>query len=134
MERNISSITNERGAAGPKVIIAVAIIAAVVYAGIQLVPIYWDHWNFEDEVKTQVRFLFVNVNQKRKEYLEGFAERKLKEIGAEYDKEKGVRVKVDDSKKKATVEIWYSRRHKLPLYTNPIQFYIKVESTTIENL
>ena len=65
MKRNISHITNERGAGGPKLIIALAIVAAVVYAGIQLVPIYWDHWNFEDELKTQIRFLFVNVNQKR---------------------------------------------------------------------
>ena len=130
----MSHITNERGAAGPKVIIAVAIIAAVIYAGIQLIPIYWDHWNFEDELKTQVRFLFVNVTQKRKEHLEGFAERKLKEMGAQYDEKKGIKVDVENSKKKATVDIWYSRRHKLPLYTNPIQFYIHVESTTIENL
>lgn len=132
MERNISSITNERGAAGPKIIVAVAIIAAVVYAGIQLVPIYWDHWNLEDEIKTQVRFLFVNVNRKREEYLEGFTEGKLKEIGAEYDKEKGVRIKLDNSKKKVKIEVWYSRRHKLPLYKNPIQFYIKVENTPID--
>lgn len=134
MERNISHITSERGAAGPKLIIALIIVAAVIYAAIQLIPIYWDHWNFEDDMKTQVRFLFVNVNQKRKEYLTDYAVKRLKEFGAKYDEKKGVMVEVDDPKKKAKVEIWYSRPHKLPLYPNPIQFYIKVESTTIESL
>ena len=123
--------TKERGTAGFKALIALLILAAIVYTGIQLVPIYWDHWNFEDEVKTELRFLFVNVQAKREEYLNNFVIGKLKEMGAEYKKE-NVRVKVDDSKKKAKVEIWYTRTHKLPFFPNPKQFYINLENTTIE--
>jgi len=134
MKRNISRITNERGAAGPKAIIAILILAAVIFAGVQLVPLFLDHWNLEDDLKTQVQFLFVNVREKRKEHLTKWVAGELKEMGAKYDAKSGIKVEVDNGKKKVKVEVWYTRSHKLPIYPNPKQFYIKRENTPLEGL
>ena len=76
----------------------------------------------------------IHIDKGTIEHLTGFVTRQLDEMGAQYDKKKEIRIEVDDGKKKAKVEVWYSRRHKLPLYTNPVRFYIKVESTTLEGL
>lgn len=123
---------NERGAAGIKAIIALIILGALAYIGIQLIPLYWDHWNFEDDVKSKVQFAYVNYDKNKvQEALTATIYSLLDEMGAQYEK-KNVRVKVDQNTKKITVEIWYSRTHNLPIYPpNPKSFYIKEENTPI---
>jgi hypothetical protein len=133
MKQNISYVTNKRGAGGPKAIIALLILAAVIYAGIQLVPIYWDHWSFEDDVKTLVQFAFVNYRDKREKRLTDDIINMLDEMGADYEK-KNVDVKVDEGAKKIKVKVWYTRSHKLPFYPNPKQFHIDVENTQLKGL
>ena len=133
MKQNISYVTNERGAAGPKAVIALLILAAVIYTGIQLVPIYWDHWSFEDDVKTKVQFAFVNYRDKRERRLTDDVIGMLDEMGADYEK-KNVKIEVDEGAKKIKVEIWYTRSHKLPFYPNPKQFYINLENTRLKGL
>ncbi len=131
MKQKRLRLTNEWGAAGIKAIIALLIVAAVIYSGIQLVPIYWDHYSFEDDLNTEVRFLFVNVPSEREKHLNNFIVGRLKEMGAKYE-DKNVKVDVDDGKKKVKVDIWYGRPHNLPFYPNPKQFYIHVENTPID--
>ncbi|GAK56334.1 hypothetical protein U27_03296 [Candidatus Vecturithrix granuli] len=123
---------DERGAVGIKAIIALVIVGVFVYAGIQLIPLYWDHWNFEDEVTTNVQFAYVNYDREKvQEALTAAIYGMLDKIGAQYEK-KNVRVKVDNNTKKITVEVWYSRTHNFPVFPpNPKPFYIKVENTPI---
>ena len=123
---------NERGAAGIKAIIALIILGALAYIGIQLIPLYWDHWNFEDEVASEVQFAYVKHDKNKvQENLTATICSLLDAMGAQYEK-KNVRVKVDQSTKKITVEVWYSRTHNLPVYPpSPKPFYIKVENTPI---
>lgn len=122
---------NEQGSAGVKAIIALAILGAFAYAGIQLIPLYWDHWNFEDDVTTKVQFAFVNYEREKvQEALTASVYGMLDAMGAQYEK-KNVRIKIDNNRK-ITVEVWYSRTHNLPFYPpNPKPFYIKVENTPI---
>lgn len=126
------SLTNERGGAGPKAIIAIAVLIAVIYSCIQLIPIYWRHWSFEDALKEQVRFLFVNVNSDYETYLHNFIITELDLMRADYDKEKNIHVKVDMKLKRVDVKVWYSRTVKLPFFPNPKQFYVEAENTMIQ--
>ncbi len=41
-------INNERGSAAIIVIVILVLVVAA-YVGIQLFPLYWDHWDFERE-------------------------------------------------------------------------------------
>ena len=125
---NIFKKMDERGSARIKAVIAFVILGAFVYAGIQLVPLYWDHWNVQDEIETKVKFAYVNYNMdKVQEALTTEIYRLLNDIGAQYEK-KDVRVKADASTKRITVEVWYSRTHNMPVYPpNPLPFYIKYE-------
>lgn len=131
---NIKSLNmrNERGAAGIKAIIAFVIVGVCIYAGIQLTPLYWDHWNFEDDVTTKVQFAYVNYDRdKVQEALTTTIYGMLDQMGAQYEK-KNVRVQVDSSTRKITVEVWYSRTHNFPIFPpSPKPFYIKVENTPI---
>jgi hypothetical protein len=124
---------NERGAAGLKAIIAIVIFIAVIYVGIQLIPIYLAQYNFEDKVKGEVTLAFVNYPQDTQKKLEGTIMGFLNDMGATYDK-KNVRVKIggDSTGKKIVAEVWYSRTVNLPFFPNPKQFYVKVENKPIE--
>jgi len=123
---------DERGAAGIKAIIALVIVGVCVYAGIQFIPLYWDHWNFEDDVTTKVQFAYVNYDRaKVQEALTQDISKMLDAMGAQYEK-KNVRVQVDNNTRKITVEVWYSRTHNFPVFPpSPKPIYIKVENTPI---
>lgn len=125
---------NERGGTGLSAIIAIAILGALVYVFVQVVPILWAHWNFEDAIKTKVQFAFLNYKGNVKEKLTKDIKDTLNAMGANY-KDKDLKVKVDDKSKKIVVEVWYSRSHKLPslpFFKNPKPFYVRVENTPIQ--
>jgi hypothetical protein len=131
MKTSMSVRLNERGAAGSKAIIAIIILGVFVYTAIQLVPIYWGHWNFQDSVDTRVQFAFVNYPSKTKENLERDVFRLLDGMkNVQYEK-KNVKIDVDGKKKKVVIEVWYSRKHDLPFYPNPKEFYIRSENTPL---
>ncbi|MDY0094687.1 MAG: hypothetical protein RBT80_18490 [Candidatus Vecturithrix sp.] len=132
MKRKCLNRLDEQGFAGIKAIIALVIVGICVYAGLQLIPIYWDHWNFKDEVTTKVQFAYVNhEREKVQEALAATIYSMLDKMGAQYEK-KNVRVKVENSTRKITVEVWYSLPHNFPFYPpNPKPFYIKIENTPI---
>ena len=124
-------LMNERGSAGTSATIAIVLFAACVYVLFQLVPIFWDHWSLEDEIKTKIQFAFVNYPRDREKTLKAEIKKDLDDIGANYT-EKDLKVDVDEKRKKIKVEVWYTRSHKVPFYPpNPKQFYIKLENTPI---
>lgn len=130
MKMNVLKKMDERGAAGIKAIIAFAIVGVFIYAGIQLIPLYWGHWNVEDEIETKVKFAYVNYDREKvQEALTTEIARLLDDIGAQYEK-KNIRVKANPNTKEITVEVWYSQTHNMPVYPpNPLPFYIKYEHT-----
>ncbi|PIE33459.1 hypothetical protein CSA56_11675 [candidate division KSB3 bacterium] len=128
-QKNI--LMNERGGAGVSAVLAIALLAACVFVLFQLVPIYWDHWSLEDEIKTKIQFAFVNYPREVKRHLTEEIKKELNEIEANY-KEKDLKINVDERAKKIKIELWYTRSHNVPFYPpNPKQFYIKLENTPI---
>jgi len=124
MKRNISHITKERGSAGIKAVIAIAILAAIIYGAIKIIPIYVDHYDVEDKIKEDILYagqrfggeIQKGLTKRIYQYLDG--------IGAEYNKEKEVRVSVNKGTKLIKVEVWYRRSHNIPFF--PKQFEIQV--------
>jgi len=121
-------IQNEHGTGGLQTIIALAVLAAAVYAALQIFTVYDKHWTFEEHVKTLVRLAFVNLHGDRKQQIFDQIIDMLDDMGAQYDK-KDIRVNVDKKEKKITVEVWYSQTVKLPFFPNPKQFHMKIQST-----
>jgi hypothetical protein len=124
----------QRGAAGPKAIVATLVLIALVYVGLQIIPMYYDHWTLQDKIKEDVDFAYVNLTGGEgtiQSKLNKLITSRLTAINAEFKKEQ-VKVTIPDGTKKITVEIWYTRTHKLPFYQNPKQFYYKYTSTTID--
>jgi len=55
-----SAPTAERGAGGLKAIVWLAVLAAMVYAGVKVVPILVNEFEFQDAMQTTARFASVN--------------------------------------------------------------------------
>ncbi len=114
-----------------KAIIAFVVVGICIYGAVQLVPIYMDHWNFEDDIKEKVQFAFTTWGRDIEKKLKASLIKSLDQMGAEYDKKE---IKITQRAKKITVDLWYSRSHNLPVLQNPKLFHIHVENTTLKNL
>ena len=112
MKRSYSTITRERGAAGLKAIIAVAILGAAIYVGVTMIPIYADHYGLEDKIKEDI--LFASQRFRREENIEEGIKKAiygyLDYMGVDYEK-KDVVVKHDSGGRAISVQLWYIRQH-----------------------
>ena len=118
---------HERGALPIGIIIGVAIVGALVFVGIQLIPLYWGYLTFKDDAESSAKLVFVRYQRDHEKSLRGEITGGLKKIGAVYE-EKNLIVKVDDKKKTASVEVWYTISHKVPFIENPMQFDVNVDT------
>ncbi|MDY6987504.1 MAG: hypothetical protein SWQ30_05540 [Thermodesulfobacteriota bacterium] len=123
MSKSPFLVSNECGRAWIKAILALTIIGAFVYTGIQLVPIYWDHYNLRESIRGKLEFAFVNHPRDTQRSIEHEIIKLLDSTDVDYTRE-DVRVQVDRSEKTIHVDIWYTRSHELPFYQNPVEFYI----------
>ena len=121
---------NEQGAAKVIVIILILLLAIAAYAVIQIAPLHWDHAKFEERVKESAisRLVppFKDVETTVRNDLAGL----LDAMGATYEKDH-IKVEVSEDNRTIHVEVWYSRKHSLPLYQNPKQFYTKFDHTSM---
>jgi hypothetical protein len=117
----------ERGALPLGAIIGVAIVGAIIFVAIQLIPIYWNQWDFQSKAEESVTFVFIRYPRDQQEKLRNEIVGVLDEIGAVYE-EDDIVVKVDGKKKRASVEVSYSRPHKVPFIENPLRFYVNVST------
>ncbi len=127
MQAQRKNILNERGGAGLSATIAIAIVGACVFVGAQLIPVYWGHWNFEDELKTLAHYAFLNHPNDAKENVLKETKRGLDALGADY-KDKDVKIQVIKEQRKVIIDVAYTRTHKVPFLTNPLLFDIHVEN------
>ncbi|MDY6952804.1 MAG: hypothetical protein SWE60_14930 [Thermodesulfobacteriota bacterium] len=115
--------SNECGTAWIKAILTLAILGALVFAGFQLVPIYWDHYNLKESIRGKLEFAFVNHPQDTQRSIEHEIIKLLNAMDADYERE-DVRVQADRSEKTIHVDIWYTRSHELPFYENPVELHV----------
>lgn len=116
-----------KGSAPIKAIIAVAILAAVIYAAIVLIPIYADHYSLEDTLKEDIKFAKQNIKGKNETEMQktftNMIKGYLEDIEAEFDI-KNIVVKVDTGKKEITVKGSYRRPHNVPFF--PKEFKLDI--------
>ena len=124
MKRSYLTITHERGAGRLKAIIAVAILAAAIYVGLIMIPIYAAHYGLEDDIKEDILFASQRFRGDIEEEFTKTIYSYLDEMGAEYDK-KNVRDKHNSGRSSISVEVWYTRQHNIPFF--PHQFSVKME-------
>jgi hypothetical protein len=138
MKSPVTYRTNERGNTPINTIIAVVVIAVIVYVAITIVPIYTKKYDIEDRIKGDVKFAFDGrfgdspdaIQKRLAEKIYSY----LDEIKAVYEKKpKNVLVKViDPSAKKITVTVVYSMPHKVPFF--PTVFTINLNSEGLKDL
>lgn len=120
---------NERGSTA--VIVAIVIVLAIIiFVAVQLFPLYWDHWNFEEALTATLKLELVPPYEEVENTIRTNIINLLNDMGAQYE-EDHIIVTVTPKNMRIRAEVWYSRPHHLPLYPNPKQFYIKVEHTAI---
>ena len=123
-------LKNQLGSTNIVITIALIFLAIAAFAAIQIFPLYWDHWNFEDTVENEMLNRLVPPYSEIESTITQKITRELDGIKAQYSEEH-IKVEVLPDNSKVFVEVWYSRPHHLPFYQNPKQFYFKAEHATI---
>ena len=124
MKRSYLMTTRERGAGSLKAILAVAILAVAIYVGVVMIPIYAAHYSLEDDIKEDILFASQRFRKDIEEEFTKTIYSYLDAMKVEYDK-KNVRVKHDPGRSSISVDIWYTREHKIPFF--PHQFSVHLE-------
>jgi hypothetical protein len=117
--------THERGAGGIGAIIALIILAIAVYVAVTIIPIYAAYYDLKDKIEQDILFasqrfrgdLKQEITKQIISYLDGMK-------GVTYDK-KNIRVEVHSPTKTISVQVWYTREHKIPGF--PKQFNVDVQ-------
>jgi hypothetical protein len=128
MKGQRASLRNQRGAAPLKAIIAIAVLGVLIYWGIQIVPIYYDHYNLEDDIKQAVLIESSRLStEESPKKIKDMVINGLKQIKAQF-RETDVKVEIVGGNK-IVVDVNYWRQHNVPGF--PKQFHIHHESTPI---
>jgi len=118
----------EQGITGFQTLLVLIVIAVSIYSTRQIFMVYSAHWTLEKNVKTVVRFAFVNLSGERQPQIRTQVLAMLDGMGAQYDKKK-ITVTVDDMEKKILIDAWYAQTVTLPFFPNPKQFHLYVQNT-----
>ena len=111
------SRAGERGAIRLKSLLTLAVIAAVIYVSVKVVPVYIDSYEFHDALKQEARF--AAIQRKSEEEVRDNVYKKAQDLGLPLRRED---IKVRKSRDGFFIEVKYSVDVVLPGYTLTLDF------------
>lgn len=96
-------------------LVALLIVAAAVYFGVNVAEVYWRYYQFEDDMKQQVRFAAHLPNDQILRHLESAAD----SLGLPGD---AAKVRIRRTSNNISVESEYDETVELPLVTRELHF------------
>lgn len=128
MSNDISS--RERGGTRLKALVIIVVFAALLYAGIKIVPVYVNNYDLQDAMQQEARFVF-NPNTGRPKSMDEIRSELVKkagELGLPLDSD-SIKVTQDGSK----ITIWadYNVQVDLIVYQLSLHFHPQADNTSI---
>lgn len=115
-------VTTRRGASSLGCLFTLLIAAAVVYFGINIGEVYWRFYQFQDDMKQEVRFAVNNPTDKILQRLRASAD----SLGLPDDAHAIV---IRRNAKAISIEAEYYERIELPMYARDVLFHPHAEGT-----
>lgn len=120
----------ERGGARMKMILAVAVVAAIVFSAFKIVPVYVNDYDLKDSMQQEARFMF-NPNTGRPKSLDEVRSdiaRKAQQLGLPLQSD-DIQVAQDGSK--VSISADYTISVDLIVYQLSLHFHPQADNTSI---
>lgn len=120
--------SEERGAGKLNLVLTLAILGAMIFAAVKVVPVYLANYQFQDSIQTESKFALTGYPKKTADDVRTDVWNKAQELGIPADKD-AIRVAMDNN----TVEIGldYSVPIDLSFYQFTLQFHPHADNHTI---
>jgi len=115
-------VTTRRGATALGCVFTLVLIGAIAYFGVHLGGVYWRFYEFQDDMRQEVRFARVNSNDKILARLRASAD----SLGLP-DEAKGIAIRRGANR--IAIESEYYETLMLPMYTKDVLFHPHAEGT-----
>jgi hypothetical protein len=120
----------ERGSSKLNVILGLLIVAAMVFVGAKIVPVYFANFQFQDAIRTEARFALTGYPKKSLEDLRDDIYKKAQELDIPATRD-AIRVDVDPGRGYVDIGLDYSVPIDLTVYQFTLQFHPHADNHTI---
>lgn len=126
--RLTSERRSERGGSKLNLVLTLAVLGAMVFAGVKIVPVYFAKYQFEDAMQSESRFALTNIPRKGEDDVRQDVWKKAQELGIALKME-DIRVTVERSSVDISAD--YSVPIDLMVYQFTLQFHPHADNHTI---
>jgi hypothetical protein len=116
----------EKGGSKLKTLLALAIVAAMVFAAIKIVPIYVMNYQLHDSMQEEATY--ASVNRKSADQIKADIEKKLKELGIVVDPNT---IQVSSFSGNVQISLEYTIPVDLTVYQLQLHFHPQADNTSI---
>lgn len=119
-------LRSEKGGSRLKTLLALAILVAIVFSVIKIVPIYVLNYELHDSMQEEATY--ASVNRKTPEQIRSDLEKKLKELGIAVDPKS---IEVTSYSGNVTISLEYTVPVDLAVYQLQLHFHPQADNTSI---
>ncbi|MGH9613538.1 MAG: hypothetical protein ACRD4P_10695 [Bryobacteraceae bacterium] len=120
--------TKERGGSKGNLIITLLIMGSMVFAGVKLIPIYVDNYQFQDAIESESRFALTGYPKKSLDDIRDDVWQKAQELSIPAQKED---IQVNVTSGSVSISLDYSVPIDLAVYQLTLQFHPHADNHSI---
>jgi len=120
----------ERGGSKLNLIITLLVVAAIIFAGVKLVPVYFANYQFQDAMQTEARFALSSYPKKSIDDIRDDIFKKAQELSIPTKKE-SIRVIVDGTSGNVDISVDYIVTVDMAVYQWTHEFHPHADNHTI---
>lgn len=121
---------SERGGSRLRFVVTLLFIAAVIFVAVEVIPPYFAYYQFQDAIKTEVRFALTGYPKKTAEDIREDIYQKAQELAIPATKD-AIQLNMDASNGQVDIGVDYSVPIDLKVYQFTLQFHPHADNHTI---
>lgn len=120
--------TKDRGGSKRNLIITLLILGSMVFAGVKLIPIYIDNYQFQDAIESESRFALTGYPKKSTDDIRDDVWKKAQELSIPAQRED---IQVNVTNGSVSISLDYSVPVDLAVYQLTLQFHPHADNHSI---
>jgi anionic cell wall polymer biosynthesis LytR-Cps2A-Psr (LCP) family protein len=122
--------SGQQGGSRLRVVVTLVFIATVIFVAVELVPPYFAYYQFQDAIKTEVRFALTGYPKKSADDIRDDIYQKAQELDIPATKD-GIQLNMDPTNGRVDIGVDYSVPIDLKVYQFTLQFHPHADNHTI---
>jgi hypothetical protein len=121
-----SNRARERGRSKLNLILTLAVLGAMLFIAVKIVPVYFANYELKDSIETEARFAI--ANRRSDDDIRDAVFKKVQELGVPAKRED---IKVNNQQRFVEITVDYTVPIDLQVYQFPLQFHLQADNRTL---